>query len=1012
MIRGMPARISSGRLVGRDAQVAELVAATQRVVTESKPRVVLVGGEAGVGKTRLIEEMADRPELSAARFSLGHCVEISQGDLPFAPVVEALRQSLQDLPPDKQDAVLGGARDELTGLFPELGPDASRERTTGIVNFGQGRFFELLLGVLDRLGGAPAILVVEDLHWADASTRDFLGFIARSTRTARLLVVATYRTDELHRRHPLRPFLGEIERLPTVESFEVPRLSRQQVADQIHEILGALPPIELADRVFQLSEGNPFFVEELLAAAERDEGGLPRSIRDALLFRLEGVGEGTQKVLRVASVAGREVPHRLLEEVTEVEPHVLDESLREAVGRHLLVADQKRETYAFRHALLREAVYEDLLPGERTRLHRVFARVLESAPELAQSSANAAAELAYHFYEARDFPKALQASVAAGQAAWRSYAFAEARRHFERALDLWDNVSDAEGLAGLSRVELIGAAADSANGQGDPERASAHSRDALARLDPEVDPVATALTYERLGRFLWVLGKTGDAHEAHETAVELMKSEPPSAEHARVLAGQAQILMLSARFTESVAVAEQAIDMARKVDAKQVLGHAMNSLGVDKAYMDDPEKGIEYLREALGIAEAIDNYDDIGRAYTNLCELLMIAGKFEEGLAEYENALEVDDRIGLSRGYGVWHRADLANALVPLGRWDEAERLLDEIDFLPYDQVAGNIAFARARLATHRGHFEKAAGDLEAARGHLAFVLQPQSLGPLRIAEAELALWRKRPYEGREAVRTGLSELRMTEEKALAVALSWLGVRVEADISEIARAQKDDRELAASRDIAGDLLSEAKSVDLPESFFGPPTGPFALGCLATLDGEMSRLVGEPSSGAWEEAAEVWAGLGDPFQAAYCRWREGEASLLLGDRTNAAEALTSAHRTAAELRAIPLLEELRALAQRGRVSLEEPEETGGTSKKNASGGDGAGLTARELEVLKLVAEGLTNSQIAESLFISRKTVSVHVSHILEKFGVTSRVEAAGVAYRLGLTDTDRVERDPA
>lgn len=997
----MPGRITSARLVGREQELKALVSALDVVRETHEPRVVLVGGEAGVGKSRLVGDFISQARDSAGEVLIGHCVEISQGDLPFAPIIEAFREALYSLPVEERERVLGRAGHELVRMLPDLDIGAPETESVDRGTFGQGRFFELLSGILDRLGeGSSTLLVVEDLHWADSSTRDFLGFLARSIRSASLLLIATYRSDELHRRHPLRPFLSEIARLPRVETVELPRLSRQGVIDQAIGILGEPPSATLLDRIFDLSEGNPFFVEELIAAGGVGAASLPHSVRDALMLRLDTVTEKTQEVLRVAAVAGREVHHRVLQDVVDVDTESLNQALREAIERHLLVAD--RDTYSFRHALLREAVYGDLLPGERTELHRAFAETLGSAPELARSGVTAAAELAYHYHEARDLPAALRASLEAGGSAERTYGFAEAQRHYERVLELWRNVPHAAELVGSDEVEILRLAANAAYSHGDLERAVSLIYRALELIDPVTDSVRAGMAQERLGRYLWVLGRTEDAHIAHRAAVDLLPSDPPSAERARVLAGEAQILMLDARFAEAMSYAEDAIGMAREVGATEVLGHALNTLGVAVAYRGDTDLGIRHLLESRAIAEETGNYDDIGRSYTNLAEVYAIARRFDDAIADYREAFKVDERLGIGGTYGVWHYVDLAHILLPLGRWDEAEELLREVAYLPFDQVAGMMEIAKARLATWRGRIDVAAAALESARQHLEFVSQPQGVGPLHVTEAELALWNKRPLDARAAVAQGLEKIQDSEEHAHAIVLCWIGTWAEADIATEARATRDDTTVEKARAIAEQLAARANGLDDFPALLGPPAGPWAEGALPTMQAELARLRGDADPDHWRRAAQAWDDLGDPFRAAYCRWRLAEVLLIAGDRNSAVDELRRAQDAAQELDAHVLLDEIAALATRGRITLEDEKVGAPGVEEVRTPVEEAGLTAREIEVLKLVTAGMTNAQIAESLFISQKTVSVHVSHILEKFGVSSRVEAAGVAHRLGLS----------
>ena len=286
----------------------------------------------------------------------------------------------------------------------------------------KAQLLELVLGTLSRLSGvAPVLFTVEDVHWADRSTLDLTAFLIRSLRNARVLVVVTYRSDELHRRHPLRPLLTSWERDRSIDRIDLRRFDRDEVGAQLHAILGEAPGLAVTETVFDRSGGNAYLVEELAGTvkARGDPADLPPSLADVLLSRVDALTPDAQKLLRTASVAGRAVPDRLLAEVAGLGENELYAALREAVENHLLVVAPDGQGYAFRHALTRDAVYEDMLPGERVRLHAAYGEALERDPGLAAGEAGQAGlatALAYHWYAALDLPRALPASIDAGQA--------------------------------------------------------------------------------------------------------------------------------------------------------------------------------------------------------------------------------------------------------------------------------------------------------------------------------------------------------------------------------------------------------------------------------------------------------------------------------------------------------------------------------------------------------------------------------------------------------------------
>jgi tetratricopeptide (TPR) repeat protein len=444
---------------------------------------------------------------------------------------------------------------------------------------------------------APVVLVVEDLHWADRSTRDLLAFLVRNLRRERLLVVVTYRNDEPGQQR-LGPYLAELDRGGRVQRLELARFDKVQTGAQLVGILGAVPAAELADAVFARSEGNPFFTEELLAAVRAGSRQLPATLGDLLRGRGQALPDHAGQVLAVVAVAGRRVRHRLLAAVAGLDDQQLVEALRAAVANQLLVTRPGEDGYDVRHALLREVVDADLLPGERARLHAGYARALTQRPELADGpSAVAAAELAAHWDAAGEPARALPAKVGAGLAAERAHAFPEAQRHYERALELWQRVPDPGRAAGLDRVELLTRAADAAGFAGRTQRALVLLTTALEELDPNHGPVRTALLHMRLGGQRWIVGDEPACLAALEEAVRILPAEP-SPERARVLAAYAQWLMLAGRDRDAVRRAEEALGVARTVGARAEEGHALDILGSCTG-------NIDYLEEARRIAEEV-----------------------------------------------------------------------------------------------------------------------------------------------------------------------------------------------------------------------------------------------------------------------------------------------------------------------------------------------------------------------------------------------------------------------
>jgi DNA-binding CsgD family transcriptional regulator/tetratricopeptide (TPR) repeat protein len=1007
MIGGVARRVSSPVLVGRAAEVARLNAALERAAA-GRPAILVVAGEAGVGKTRLVAGLLGRAGERGAVALSGGCLDVGEGVLAYAPMVEALRPLVGVLDPGELERVLGGARGELARLVPELGsPDGGRPAEAPLA---PTRLFELLLGVLHRLAErGPVLLVVEDLHWADQSIRDLLGFLVRNLRGGVALVL-TYRSDELHRRHPLRPFLAELDRSGRAERLELGRLGRRELAELLAAILEEPAAPALVAEILGRSEGNPFFAEELLAA-HLDGTRLPSALRDVVLARVEALSEPTQRVLEVAAVAGSRVDHELLAAVVEQETEELVGLLREAVTRHVLAVDEAN-AYVFRHALVQEAIYDDLLPVQRGPLHAAYARALERRIERRGDGSGAGSDsvvergqLAYHWYAAHDLGQALLASVRAGQAAESASALAEALGHYERALALWDQAPEAAARSPLDRGALLYRAAEAANLAGHDDRAIALAELALERVDAAAEPLRAGTLLERLARYHWIAGDSPRAMAAVERAVATIPGEPPTPELARALAAHGQLLMLVDHHAEAQARCQEAVAVARQVGARAVEGHALSSLGTSVGILGHLPEGRANLERGLQIATELVNVDDMGRSHANLATVLDMAGRSAEAAEVFLAGVEMTRRYGALGRYGPYLLADAANSLLSLGRREEAERLLDEVFDLDLRSPGLWV-----RPLTVRGTLRLRTGDLAGAQADLQRILDqavapldPQNAIPVLAGLAEIALWDGRLADARAAVADGLASLATSDEPYWITELCRTAAAVEATAAEQARARQDGAAERAAGERAAELLERARTaVTAPEVV---PT-PVVRASLRAIEAELSRAAGPSDHERWAAAAQAWRALGYPWPAGYARWRQAEALLAQGaPRAAAGAALAEARALAGGLGARRLTAEIDGLARRARIEVASPADGGapdGEAPEPADASDELGLTPREREVLALLADGRTNRQIAEALFISVKTASVHVSNILAKLGVTNRGEAAAVAHRLRLT----------
>jgi DNA-binding CsgD family transcriptional regulator/tetratricopeptide (TPR) repeat protein len=940
---------------------------------------VLLAGDAGIGKTRLVTELGARARAAGAQTLVGRCIDLVGAEVPYLPVVEAFR------PLTAREDVRGLLRStgELRWLLPGAAVGGERTRPGGDSPRSQLGLLEELLVLLGAVAAAePVLLVLEDLHWADRSTLDLVAFLAHNLSEQRVLLVGTYRGDERPANDRLRRLVTGLLRAGVATRLELGPLGREELEALLLDRGGARLEPALTEAIVTRSEGNPFFAEELLAAAGQGGPDLPRVLRDVLLQRVAQLDPKTHDVLRVAAAAGRDVPYPLLRSVVDAPEGELRQALRGAVDHGVLVGDQAAGTFRFRHALLAEAIYLTLLPGEREELH---ARL---AAELARTPRRVAAELAQHWAAAGRAPEALVASVTAGREAEAVFGLAEALQHLERALELWDLVPGAAELVGLDLAALLAWTAEVADETGAGPEAVELIRRAIALVD---DPVRAALLHESLGRFLIPFGSYEAGLAAFRTAVDLVPVEPITPERAHVLAALGNALMLGWRHAESRERCEQALELARQVGARRSEFRALGVLGVDLAYLGRTEDGLGCLWEALRLAEDSGSPQDLGRAYIFLTDVLTMLGRPRESVQVAATGIALARKHGTEHGSDMPLVVNLMEALFDLGEWDEADRVGTAAIRAGGAQWPHQRLVQRAALDIGLGHFNRARADLQAVlatvhhdkRGRAAF----------DITRAELALWERRWDDAEHAVGDGLRRLPAQEAALLRVQLCAQGLRAQAELAALARARRDSDALTTRLQRARQLLTAAREAAVEAA----PVTPTAAAWRAVAEAEYDRAQAHPNPRSWEEAAAAWEALQRPPMVAYCRWRQAEALVAVDASTaDAALPARAAHAVAQRLGARPLQEEIERLAQRARLDLAPPSHP---TEQGSGFGELLGLTPREAEVLGLVARGYTNRQIAATLVISIKTASVHVSHILGKLDAQNRVEAAAIAHRL-------------
>jgi ATP/maltotriose-dependent transcriptional regulator MalT len=989
----MSGRAASPVLVGRDEQMAALEDAFASV-RQGGPTAVLLGGEAGVGKSRLVSEFGRAAEAAGACVLTGGCLELGTDGLPFAPFTAVLRQLVHEHGPDAVAAMLPGRTTRgLARLLPELGePDTSPGVGPGIgtdPGEARARLFEDVLSTLDHLARrSPVVLVIEDAHWADRSSRDLLTFLIGNQRAiGGLLIVVTYRSDELHRTHPLRPLLAALDRISWVERIELARLTRNDTADLAAGILGRQLATDLADALYHRSEGNPLFVEALLGRDGELSCGLPESLRDLLLDAVRRLPEDTQEVLRVASAGGESTGHALLTAVTGLDDAALTSALRPAVMANVLRAQPSG--YAFRHELIREAVHDDLLPGEHGRLHSRFAEAIDADPALVPPG-RAAIEMAHHWHSAHDSVWALIGAWRAAAQAGRAVGPAERLALLARVLELWDQVPDAAEGIGADHARVLEEAVCAACDAGEFERGIALASSALKELDPAAEPVRVAQLLENRGRFKKHLGRK-EFLDDFAAALQIVPVDAPAARIPILLAAARCVPVVAMEYSyaeEALALAREAGDVANEADALLTLAMFRAGAGEQSGVGSDP---LELIGQARAMAERAGAHALLVKAAINESHLLEGAGQHELAAEAARRGIAGQDEcyIGAtSRGLLVINQAE---PLFALGRWDEAIAVADgarEFQFTasPLHRstlavLAGLIALARGDAGAAR---QAAAAAAELLRGSPQLDEHQLPLGRLEIL---LGLATAGPAA---ALATAARAIEAYELAGGSPRYAWPLVAGAASVG--LAAARDERLRADTETLAGRLRTIAEKLEA----FGPVQEAGRL-TFAAADAQVAGLLtGVSASGAWldawDAAAAAWEAVSEPYPRAQALRHAAEAALAGGDRDGAAERLRVAAALAGGLGADPLAGEIALLARRGRIGLGASEAPGES-----------GLTGRELEVLRLVAAGRSNRDIAGELFISPKTASVHVSNILGKLGAASRGEAAAKAHALRLVD---------
>ncbi len=987
MMECMPPESALSPLVGRAEEIDRLADLTG--LGRDPGGAVVLGGDAGVGKSRLLAELRERVLRAGWQVLVGHCLDFGDSALPYLPFSEAFGRLATEEPATAKSLV--EASPAIGRLLPSrrLLADTADQPATD-----RAELFTAVHGGLSELGrSAPLLLIVEDVHWADQSTRELLTFLFTRQFDGPVAVVASYRSDDLHRRHPLRATLAEWGRLPGVTRLPLGPLDGADLRRLVRALHPEPLPGSEVQRIVERAEGNPFFAEELVAATEVGDGWLPTELADLLLVRLDQLDDDGRLAVRAASVVGRRVPHDLLARGADLETAALDRALRAAVEANVLVA-VGADGYAFRHALLAEAVYQDLLPGERVRLHAAYAKAL-----IAREADGTAAELARHARAAHDLVTATRASVQAGDEAMAVGGPDEATRHYELALELLADPDVAAAVAGedrIDQVDLALRASTAAAAAGHVFRAVALAEDQLRALPADAAPLDRARLLYALVSAALVADTKHDLLALTTEAVGLVPADPPSALQALILAVHARANIDRARDDEGARWAGEALSIARRLGLPDVAADAATTLARIDERAGDPEASQQALVRAVQVARSAGEVAAELRGLFSLGGLHYELGRVPEAVDAYRETWQRAVEAGRPWApFGLDSRALTAVVAQVSGDWQLAAATVDVTGESPPGQAEALLSAIALEIAAGRGDTSAldALPDLRAwwPRDGLVAIYSGAAAIELLGQQADLAaaqtiyddvvasvtaLWRQPMF----AARVRLGALLLGH---LATAAARGGVEERADLARR----------------GAELAEETLKVAAYGASRGRRRGPEGDAWLARTTAEHARLrwlsghdplPEKQLVDEWRDAVSAFERFGHVYETARSRARLAAVLRATGDAAEAAEQLTRAREVATRLGAQALLAELRTLGGPGAP----------TSRTPASRRDEP-LTARENEVLTLVAEGRSNREIAQQLFISAKTVSVHVSNILAKLDAAGRTEAVAVARRRGL-----------
>ncbi|MDA0162919.1 AAA family ATPase [Solirubrobacter ginsenosidimutans] len=948
-------------LIGREREF-ERLRAVLADAAGGRGGVLLLSGEAGVGKTRLAEEALGA---GAPRLVRGAATPAGS---PYGPVVGAFREYLRAVPGGLDDC--GPLRSHLAVLLPELGEArASADRATLVeaIRCGLARL------VADR----PAAVLLDDLQWSDEATIELLAALATALRELPLLVVGAYRSDELTRSHPLRRLRHDLRRDRALAEVELEPLNEAQTGQLIAQLAGTPPSPRLTRLLHDRTGGTPFFVEELTAAllhADRltagagglelsldDDVPLPATVRDAVLVRVAPLSDAARAAAETAAVAGARLDLGIVAGLAG------EAGVGELLACGLLV-ERDGGTAAFRHPLVRDAIYEDVPWLRRRALHRAIAQEL-------QATGGDSGEVAGHWLAARDPGRALAALRQAIADRAAVHAYRDATRLGRQAFEIWP-----EGEQGAERLAALEQHAHCAELAGDLTEAARAQREVVAARRAAGAGRALADAERRMASIYDLQGDRERALAARRVAAEAFAANALPGEAAAERLVVAGYLQSAGQHDEATATARAAREEALRAERLDLQARAMGLEGVAQAKGGAFAEGIATIQEGLSLA--------LERQLTPVAaEVYQRLGTAKEIAGDYTGARDaLGTALGLCEvsGDGLQHTclSCMAYVLRELGEWDQAQALCEDLiapGALPQQTLVADGVLGA--IEVWRGHSARGAALLTRCLETSARLNVVSMQCDSAAALAWLAAREGDPRQAEEHCRTVLARWERSQDHHYAVwGLRWsAGWLAGNGRLELARA-----------------CTEALSSIVASSAY-----PDAMAALACAIAETALAEGDAdaAAGQFARAAELHAGLNIPFERAQILVRSAAALAATGDRDAALDQLVEAHRTASALGARSLAAEAASAVAALGVSVIDH-----LGRRAAADHESAGLSRREVEVVRLVAQGLTNREIAARLVLSTRTVDMHVRNILSKLRSRTRTEAAARAADLGLLDT--------